>query len=105
MLYFEVQKRNIVRSGIRTHAWRTRLRPERSALDSSAIVTCTEVELKEANQYFLMLFFEVEKRNIVRMGIGTHSWRNGLQLDHSGLERSAIMTCTEVELKRLTSIL
>ena len=29
----------IVRSGIRTHAWRTRLRPERSALDRSAILT------------------------------------------------------------------
>ena len=28
-----------VRSGIRTHAWRTRLRPERSALDHSAILT------------------------------------------------------------------
>jgi hypothetical protein len=28
-----------VRSGIRTHAWRTRLRPERSALDRSAILT------------------------------------------------------------------
>ena len=31
--------KNIVRSGIRTHAWRTRLRPERSALDRSAILT------------------------------------------------------------------
>ena len=33
-----VEKYN-VRSGIRTHAWRTRLRPERSALDRSAILT------------------------------------------------------------------
>ncbi len=31
--------KQIVRSGIRTHAWRTRLRPERSALDRSAILT------------------------------------------------------------------
>ena len=46
MLFFEVQKRNIVRGGIRTHAWRTRLRPERSALARSAILTGTEVELK-----------------------------------------------------------
>ena len=31
----------IVRSGIRTHAYKSRLRPERSALDRSAILTCT----------------------------------------------------------------
>ena len=31
--------KNYVRSGIRTHAWKTRLRPERSALDHSAILT------------------------------------------------------------------
>ena len=29
----------IVRSGIRTHAYKSRLRPERSALDRSAILT------------------------------------------------------------------
>ena len=33
------QSKQFVRSGIRTHAWRTRLRPERSALDHSAILT------------------------------------------------------------------
>ena len=33
------QSKTLVRSGIRTHAWRTRLRPERSALDRSAILT------------------------------------------------------------------
>ena len=32
-------KQTIVRSGIRTHAGKTRLRPERSALDRSAILT------------------------------------------------------------------
>ncbi len=35
-------KNVFVRSGIRTHAWRTRLRPERSALDRSAILTDKE---------------------------------------------------------------
>ena len=35
----------LVRSGIRTHAWRTRLRPERSALDRSAILTYIRGEL------------------------------------------------------------
>ena len=35
---FKVYK-TVVRSGIRTHAWKTRLRPERSALDRSAILT------------------------------------------------------------------
>ena len=33
------KKRKFVRSGIRTHAYRSRLRPERSALDHSAILT------------------------------------------------------------------
>ena len=33
-----------VRSGIRTHAGRTRLRPERSALDRSAILTYEYLE-------------------------------------------------------------
>ena len=32
-------EKNLVRSGIRTHAQRTGLRPERSALDRSAILT------------------------------------------------------------------
>ena len=31
--------KKIVRSGIRTHAYKSRLRPERSALDHSAILT------------------------------------------------------------------
>ena len=31
----------LVRSGIRTHAYKSRPRPERSALDRSAILTCT----------------------------------------------------------------
>ena len=47
MFYFPTEndvllfgRKRFVRSGIRTHAWRTRLRPERSALDRSAILTC-----------------------------------------------------------------
>ena len=36
----------IVRSGIRTHAHRSGLRPERSALDRSAILTLLKVEGK-----------------------------------------------------------
>ena len=35
------QKLQNVRSGIRTHAYKSRLRPERSALDHSAILTHT----------------------------------------------------------------
>ena len=46
MLFFEVEKRNIVRSGNRTQAWRTRLQTEDSALDRLTIVTLTEMELK-----------------------------------------------------------
>ena len=33
------KKKKHVRSGIRTHAYKSRLRPERSALDRSAILT------------------------------------------------------------------
>ena len=40
----EFQKCKHVRSGIRTHAYKSRLRPERSALDRSAILTtCLQV--------------------------------------------------------------
>ena len=37
------QKLKYVRSGIRTHAYKSRLRPERSALDHSAILTLQEL--------------------------------------------------------------
>ena len=37
------QKLKNVRSGIRTHAYKSRLRPERSALDHSAILTLQEL--------------------------------------------------------------
>ena len=36
-----IKSKCAVRSGIRTHAYKSRLRPERSALDRSAILTCT----------------------------------------------------------------
>ena len=39
ILTFKLVKILHVRSGIRTQAWRTRLRPERSALDHLAILT------------------------------------------------------------------
>ena len=38
-LHTNKQKSGSVRSGIRTHAYKSRLRPERSALDRSAILT------------------------------------------------------------------
>ena len=37
------KRRCIVRSGIRTHAYKSRLRPERSALDRSAILTHSHI--------------------------------------------------------------
>ena len=40
------KKMSYVRSGIRTHAYRSRLRPERSALDRSAILTRTFLNLQ-----------------------------------------------------------
>ena len=41
------KKATYVRSGIRTHAYKSRLRPERSALDRSAILTTTFTKAKE----------------------------------------------------------
>ena len=40
-------KQKSVRSGIRTHAQRAGLRPERSALDRSAILTCKTSNLHQ----------------------------------------------------------
>ena len=52
-IYFESQSKFCtVRSGIRTHAWRSRLRPERSALDHSAILT-------PASSHLLMVYFKI----------------------------------------------
>ena len=46
IVLWEKKKRN-VRSGIRTHAYICRLRPERSALDRSAILTnCPTIKLE-----------------------------------------------------------
>ena len=39
------KKEKIVRSGIRTHAYMSRLRPERSALDRSAILTSSGIKI------------------------------------------------------------
>ena len=41
-MYFKNEKK-FVRSGIRTHAHRSGLRPERSALDRSAILTTATI--------------------------------------------------------------
>ena len=46
VLAVKKNKKTFVRSGIRTHAPRKRLRPERSALDHSAILTVLKVELQ-----------------------------------------------------------
>ena len=45
-LIYILWKNSFVRSGIRTHAWKTRLRPERSALDRSAILTWHMLEVR-----------------------------------------------------------
>ena len=53
------KSRWVVRSGIRTHAYKSRLRPERSALDRSAILNCTwrkAVSLVRKESYFVKLW-------------------------------------------------
>ena len=48
-------KQLLVRSGIRTHAWRTRLRPERSALDRSAILTPHYYDDSQRQMIYILL--------------------------------------------------
>ena len=50
VMFFIILAKNrwIVGSGIRTHAYKSRLRPERSALDRSAILTCAWPEAKSS---------------------------------------------------------
>ena len=49
-------KKIYVRSGIRTHAWRTRLRPERSALDHSAILTWWQ-RVEDRRSVYILLYY------------------------------------------------
>lgn len=65
-----------VRSGIRTHAHRSGLRPERSALDHSAILTWSR--LPHATTGFL-------SRDMSRGGAGRHA----IAVRHGGAERYA----------------
>ena len=71
MLFFEVEKRNIVRSGIGTHAWRTRLRPERSALDCLVILTFTEVEFERLSSILYCCILRL--KNDIMSGVGFES--------------------------------
>ena len=67
----------LVRSGIRTHAYSCRLRPEHSALDHSATLTTPII-------YFL--------KYLVRSGIRTHAYNCRMRPEHSALDHSAILT-------------
>ena len=51
-----------VRSGIRTHAHRSGLRPERSALDRSAILTWLEPKPRTEND---LIFYNLQKKKRV----------------------------------------
>ena len=75
-----------VRSGIRTHAHRSGLRPERSALDHSAILTCRIM----AGWIMILIFLETSicfgdyvnsnKKNLPRRGIEPRPprWERGI---------------------------
>ena len=61
------EKKIFVRSGIRTHAWRTRLRPERSALDRSAILTCWKeaaLIVKHVDKSRVPFFYSVTQKKL-----------------------------------------
>ena len=55
-----------VRSGIRTHAHRSGLRPERSALDRSAILTWLELKPRTKND---LIFYNLQKKRVEDPGI------------------------------------
>ena len=53
-VYVSISK-HVVRSGIRTHAHRSGLRPERSALDRSAILTMKKTSSKGCTDAYTIL--------------------------------------------------
>ena len=62
-------KRFLVRSGIRTHAHRRGLRPERSALDRSAILTCQYQQRKVGLKLLATIHFKELKKGVEDPGI------------------------------------
>ena len=73
--------KTVVRSGIRTHAYRSRLRPERSALDHSAILT---VGLAQFSSFRCISFGFLLKREMTILHV---VWNTKCSL-------SSIETCT-----------
>ena len=59
----------VVRSGIRTHAHRSGLRPERSALDRSAILTCQYLQRKVGLKLLATIHFKELKKGVEDPGI------------------------------------
>ena len=55
-----------VRSGIRTHAYISRLRPERSALDHSAILTVElpRIACGHGDAFFGVFFDEIRRKHV-----------------------------------------
>ena len=58
--------KRLVRSGIRTHAHRSGLRPERSALDRSAILTWLELKPRTEND---LIFYNLQKKKEWRIRV------------------------------------
>ena len=69
MKYDEKSQKLVVRSGIRTHAHRSGLRPERSALDLSAILTA---------------WIQIENYTINHRNSGCATWPSLVSLLNSG---------------------
>ena len=93
----------LVRSGIRTHAYSCRMRPERSALDHSAPyhvnnsylflqIECRILILLSKNATTAMLPIIYFLKYLVRSGIRTHAYSCRLRPERSALDHSAILT-------------
>ena len=76
------KSRCCVRSGIRTHAYKSRLRPERSALDRSAILTCTWLtaeSLVRKESYLAKLWTFLSAESLVPLSRRTLNWKKRLR--------------------------
>ena len=94
----------LVRSGIRTHAYSGRLRPERSALDHFVTQTTPTTHIfflhiecrilillsKKATTAMLPIIYSL--KYLVRSGIRTHAYSCRLRPERSALDHSAILT-------------
>ena len=82
-------EKKIVRSGIRTHAYKSRLRPERSALDHSAILT-PQPHNTNFSIYYLTLDHRFDSYRALFLECNEDDWQSiFINFIHLSLSRSS----------------